>query len=534
MTDFTSSHEVQAWLSSQPLEIVYVFSARAALRLVPNLVFVIGRSSLESWPEEVILPSFWAIGATLAAGKWSNRVVDLASAESKVKYAFTSAVGNEAVNAALNIVEAASKGSIPDASVFELDDSHFQKYAELSLDRIFVDNGGTAHDLADQKLIGTFDFTQDAYYQITWKKLKAYLLSLNGQKWQVWTDWYEDRLNGEALIEEIEIGLEFETNYGRVTFPYADYSHPSKINYKIKSVINNYWANQKPPPQKVASVRTVIRDGKIYLNTDAIDSDLELHLAQQNLGSLKEELIDFCSLVSEKDNYDYRPVNFIKTIISLISDELPDSRTLFRLIRKEAVLLKHEDAVQEQWPQFLADHYSAICTELGQVLDQFPDRRVFQRQKLKAEIEKVEFSEFEEKFENVTDVMREQSVLIDSSVSDEIEAISNKEHEEEIDIGERTIIIADKLESTNNVLKLLCDTSLDKVAREEALNNIANSYGEGVMAGVLIGSSEAGMEDGKKLGRALGRSEATKAMGEKLHEKYPKTFGWMKRFLKPS
>ncbi|MGB0908097.1 MAG: hypothetical protein ACPGVT_11435 [Maricaulaceae bacterium] len=76
-----------------------------------------------------------------------------------------------------------------------------------------------------------------------WEGLKATLLS-DDSNWSVWIDWYEDRLVGRPLIEEIEIGDPQNGQYGRVSFPAEMYKDPPKLNAALKEVIDKYWEKQ--------------------------------------------------------------------------------------------------------------------------------------------------------------------------------------------------------------------------------------------------------------------------------------------------
>ena len=81
-----------------------------------------------------------------------------------------------------------------------------------------------------------------------WGALRKHLLAL-GDDWEVWTQWYQDRIDGKALIEALEIGdpdksgLD-EDAYGRATFPPEDYKTPALINAKIKKLQEDYWAER--------------------------------------------------------------------------------------------------------------------------------------------------------------------------------------------------------------------------------------------------------------------------------------------------
>ena len=95
--------------------------------------------------------------------------------------------------------------------------------------------------------------TSGIYKSLTtdWVELKARLLSVD-KNWWVWTDWYDDRLRGNAekpfnlpFVKEVEIGGDFENGeYGRCTLPKEVYKDPAKANAAIAEMIEAYWERE--------------------------------------------------------------------------------------------------------------------------------------------------------------------------------------------------------------------------------------------------------------------------------------------------
>ena len=83
-----------------------------------------------------------------------------------------------------------------------------------------------------------------------WEDLKAALLRLN-QNWEVWTDWYEDRLYGRAANEDIEIARMLEISEDEWE------QGPRVVNDKIKKIIERYRADAEGliPPQLRSALR---------------------------------------------------------------------------------------------------------------------------------------------------------------------------------------------------------------------------------------------------------------------------------------
>lgn len=494
---------------------ISVFAARAALRSLPKLI--LGLNSKSSNLPVLSLSCFWATSVSLSSGHWT------AQSDKLFKTAYAAADAD---------------ATYPDAAA--------EAAAEYSLDRDFIKSGNRAEDLAKAPLWS--DTTTKTYKNLSenWTDLKAYLLKQD-ENWWVLTQWYEDRLRGNAeqpftfpFVEAVEIGEDFENGkYGRCTLPEKFYKDPSKANAAIAEIIEGYWKGQKDaqdnedtPTQNAATVKPIIRNGRIYLDDQPLKADLEIRLAIDNMLALRDEFEEFVESIGDEENFDKLPVSFLKALASLIPDELPNSRVLFRLIRKEAAMEKHEGTVLQQWPQFYADRYSSLLTELTQVLDQFPDRRSFQRQKLSAEIEDVDFDKFNQEFDPVISAIVDAEELIDKAIPEAIQEIRSDTSNTDTPLPRdlQLTIVADQLDSSNNLMKILTDLSLDPEASKHAIRQISNAYASGAVEGLTEGTREIGFEDFKKVGAAVARAEAARTVGKALTEKYPERFKWFERW----
>lgn len=572
MIKLTRRSKIEFWLQSQQPDVVSVIAARSALRAVPLLGNLIENEKFHEPLEVVILPCFWSISIALSAGNWPDKAGKLLASSAYSATAICAPIAHNADARAADVIYAAAHavtsvvgGNIESAAAAIIAASRAARasLAEYSLDCDCVDRGQTAQWLTKQRLWNDDVNLANALpfeYREDWHKLKSYLIARN-RDWNVWTDWYEARLLGQPLIEEIEVGLRPENfQYGRATLPPEYYKKPAKANATIRKNIKDYWghieldekSNQLTqslvsnsfildtdvyieksdvPPQNPATIKPVIRNGKIFLSDKPLDADLEIELAIANMLALRDEFEEFFTSMESEGNFDKRPLDFLKTISALIPNDIPDSRVLFRLIRKEATMEKYETTVLQEWPQFFADRYSSLLTELGQVLDQFPDRRAFQRHKLSVEIEDVDYEEFTEDFAPVLDAIIKEKELIDPTVPKAIQEIGELSDGPPLQ-DEQRVIIADQLDSTNNLLKALTDKTLDPMARQQAILNIGNAYASGFEEGVLKGAREAGVNDGQLTGATVVRVEATKTVGKALYEKYPERYGWLKRIFK--
>lgn len=275
-----------------------------------------------------------------------------------------------------------------------------------------------------------------------WDSLKKHLLAL-GENWEVWTDWYEGILRGGPRNPDLEIA--------RISFPPEDYNKPAVVNAKIKALYAT-----PIPPQKPATVRPIEKDGLLYSDHTPIKADLSTDLAIANLMSLKEEMLDLAKSVRDKDNIDKDAAKYMEGTAKLIPDHLPDSKTIMRLLRREAVLIKYEPVVIAQWSDLLSAQYSALCSELTNVLDQFPDCREFRRQQMNSELEIIPDAELADEIAQLNHLFRSQTgrQRIDESIPLDIESIDQDEQDaveltpDMIDT-EKKLVRMDQFESTN-------------------------------------------------------------------------------------
>jgi len=272
---FQTYDDIKAWLTTQPHDVISVFAARASLRVIPSFVTLIDHETLKNPVDTIMLSSLWATALALSAGHWPDRaeVIQVKAAAAAADavatvaaYAAYAAYAADAADAADAAADAAAA-----AAAYATDaDAYAYAYAEYSWDSDFIDGGNSVQDLCKQRL-----WNHDELFEQDWEKLKPYLLSL-GQNWEVWTDWYDARLRGETLTEEIEIGLDPKNGQvGRITLPREYYKDAAKANAAIKKVIEDYWARQDIPPQDITTETFAITpEGHVTSTTQEIGKNL--------------------------------------------------------------------------------------------------------------------------------------------------------------------------------------------------------------------------------------------------------------------
>ncbi len=234
---------LKAWLRGRSREVEITIAARAALRVVP-LVYRDPRkrpgANGTSEFLRVTTAVFRACALARAAGKYRARAEDFHAAAAAAASAITApravnaaankqaaalfaaiaaseasfaasgeapagAAGGDAVHtaaraaAAASIDIAVSAGSVDAAAYAAGDSAEAAAWEEVRADVVAVQKGG-ANALADLPL-----WSQNApqWARVDWPNLQAALPK--GEDWDVWIDWYEDRLRGGSRGDAYEL-----------------------------------------------------------------------------------------------------------------------------------------------------------------------------------------------------------------------------------------------------------------------------------------------------------------------------------------
>ncbi len=282
MVEITNREELEAWLGSKGRDAASPIAARAALRVLP-LVVEFSSEDWEARSATIVLPMFRAIATSWFVGRWPKQeLVGLRSAIARSarfaadSAAFASVSAASTVRSTASAAESAASAAdsaasaartAADSSVRYPADSAIRSASlsvELSVSwqEIFADADRLDEAQASRDLMRFPLWSGGAPLGLLadrWRTLKHALLALD-TNWQVWTDWYDDRLRGfdnsgsRPLIEGLE--------RARVLIPNEDWDKgPKHVNALIAELEAENRANT--PQQKPAIIEVAYGEDNV-------------------------------------------------------------------------------------------------------------------------------------------------------------------------------------------------------------------------------------------------------------------------------
>lgn len=255
------AEEFEAWLRKQPREVDLVIAIRMALRVTPlyacildlshwtatllakAIVLPILRGMALPWVGHPTEPIDWGIASILfAVGEVTRAAATARDAASEARAVAKMARGGgaaatattafnarRAATAAAIVADAARAGVLSPKTKISLSSGALvaADTEAFAADRAAIDAGSSFVSLAAAPLWPDGGMPDDL--RKDWERLKSALLSLN-EDWDVWTDWYEARLEGAEANEALEVA--------RVTLPEALWQQgPKAVNGEIRHLI---------------------------------------------------------------------------------------------------------------------------------------------------------------------------------------------------------------------------------------------------------------------------------------------------------
>ncbi len=226
--EFSDRDSLRNWLRTQPKDVCAVVAARAALRVLPLIVADFrgaGRDARRF--ESLTFALLWATAFARAAAKYPSRTYELhpATAVIAAEAAATEGAATKGAAAVLDVTTSTAAAATTAAAVSsaafavtattaravdyaataaataDIDDaaSVAHVWAAGSADSKAIWSGRTASKLAGDPLWlnGSPKWADES-----WTEFQA---ALSEPQWKPWRDWYQRRLDGSELSEEIEL-----------------------------------------------------------------------------------------------------------------------------------------------------------------------------------------------------------------------------------------------------------------------------------------------------------------------------------------
>jgi hypothetical protein len=411
---------LKAWLQGKTPATSVAFAARAALRVLPIKWEVRGLAFEDEFVADIVLPVFRATGVPWATAKYPARATMLKSAAARaastahaaashaashaVAYAASARAAAHAADAAHAATAAAAAHAAYPSFGLNLHRAAAPLWTAVSIDATRVEEGVVASVIAGSPL---WPEGQPGQLPFLWHEMKAALLAAK-QDWEVWTLWYDDRLEGRVRDEERELA------YVRIEDTLWNQG-PAIVNAEIRRMIEDFEAPQsdtqepkrspaglsmldgfsipgqshtqepKPsaipeiPPQRPAALEPVWSNGKLVLPARSARTDGDKRANAAALKALRAEINDLADDADSEANIDKRAVAYFRRVARRISDRPPSQDELFRLAHAKEFLEAYAKTVSDEWPEFLARRFHALTLHFDRTVRQFPKWREFVR-----------------------------------------------------------------------------------------------------------------------------------------------------------
>jgi hypothetical protein len=385
---------------------------------------------------------------------------------------------------------------------------------------------------------------------VRWVLLRDALDQFDGH-WEVWTEWYDDRLRGRLPVNLL---LEID----RVTISDVTWRQgPKAVNAEIKRLIEKYRAAEERevfesafadgintgaipgvPRQRPAAIEPIWQKGQLTVPKKPAKADLNKQEFEAALSALHTDLNELADDVSAEANIDKRPAQFLRRLAERIPQTMPQQDELFRLGHVEAIFAGYAKTVDQEWPDFLASRYHAVFLQFDRTLRQVGLWREFKRNAAKETLSELQVADSTSLAREAASALQlgEAASFVDSAIPHSLEQLADalpvaKAGEElppdAIEAG-KELLAADLVESVNNTLKPIAEVAL----------SVARDYADGVGKGFKKAAKKQGPIDGEKAFKWLRRLAIGGGAGagsfvalSNLIAKFPEAFGWLERVL---
>ncbi len=246
--DLSNADERERWLRGQPIEVAMVIAARAALRAVPGLSLARGSSGSRLTRRRMILRVFRAVAAAWVVSAFPGRRDALTSAARKAVSGLgdVQATPPERAGAYALATLLASNTDAPARATtcigyaLDMAGERGQLAFDSMLDAIVTD-ANLLRERYSPVTIATSQLWPNRppdWVRDSWEELKQALIAEN-EGWHVWSLWYEARLFGDVIREQLEVA--------RALIPdELWHQEPRVLNTRIQELLDE---DEVPPSQ---------------------------------------------------------------------------------------------------------------------------------------------------------------------------------------------------------------------------------------------------------------------------------------------
>jgi hypothetical protein len=293
---FPDIDQARSWFERQPREVAVTMAARAALRILPLIVTGPPNQIRRRNLGDVVLTYFRGAAVSWASAKFPVHAAELRkpagdAANASIALYNSTAAAAVAARGALNTVAASVTAAAVTAAFSGRAADALQWAAAIlpvaadaaAFDASFIESGRSpgaravrASELAGFGLWpasrGVPTETSEA-----WTELKSSLLAA-GEDWEVWTDWYEDRVLGRQTDPELQIA--------RTTLPGELWEEgPKAVNAEIRRLIEAHTSAEPIPAQGSGPHFDLSSAHRITLAATS-----EIDVGGNNLSRLRQQL----------------------------------------------------------------------------------------------------------------------------------------------------------------------------------------------------------------------------------------------------
>jgi hypothetical protein len=402
MAKIRNKAEFEAWLNDKPREWAQALSARIALRVLPfiyspkirfDLTKAVCRALFisacaRSYPHAEMTQAAADAAADAAAYAAADAAADAAAyaaayaAADAAAYAADAAADAAAYAArAAAAAYAAAYAADAAAAAYAADAAAYAAYAadiweSIESDAIWLE-GQTSDEAIKlaQALMNRPLWPSDVSKDIleNWGRLKSQLLGAN-QDWDIWVDWYENRLTGGPIAFSL-LPIPYDTVTPEIATETNEFweRDPAIINAEIKARL--LAAVTPPLPHRpVASVKPIWRND-ILVQDDGVTSQASKEDIEAMQAALGLDFSELAEDLSQDANIAPKALVMMRRSADQLNQKGLSRADIFRLINRLIELQLYGATVREEWSPEDSARYHALILQLDGLLKTYPEVR---------------------------------------------------------------------------------------------------------------------------------------------------------------